>query len=98
MIKLYRLTTGEDLIAEQVEVTDTFTIAKKPFVLIPMQQPGAQTATIGFHPYIHYTKDEIIKIKSNNIICDSEPEQNILNAYQQNTSKILQAKKPNIIV
>jgi len=98
MIKLYRITTGEDVIAEEIEANEVHTTIKKPFVLIPMQQPGASTATIAFHPYIHFTKDEIIKIKTNNIICESKPDTNILDTYKQNTSKIVQAKKPNIIV
>ena len=43
MIRLYRLTTGEDVIGTPVkeDTTDSLQAIKKPFVLIPMQgQPG----------------------------------------------------------
>jgi hypothetical protein len=97
MIKLYRLTTGEDVIGEEVEATETLTVLKKPFVLIPMQQPGAKTATIGFTAYIPYSEDETIKIKTQNIVCEATPNTGILNAYKNNTSTIKSAK-PSLIV
>lgn len=102
MIKLYRLTTGEDMIGTPVdgdplnegEVVDhiTFEYIKKPFVLIPMQGQPGQPMSIGFHPYIPYTKDEVIKIKKANIITITNPDQNLLDAYEKNTSSIV---KPN---
>ena len=102
MIKLYRLTTGEDMIGTPVdgdplnegETVDhiTFEYIKKPFVLIPMQGQPGQPMSIGFHPYIPYTKDEVIKIKKANIITITNPDQNLLDAYEKNTSSIV---KPN---
>ena len=75
MIRLYRLTTGEDIIGTPVEAKDypdlfeedsinhiDYEYIKKPFVLIPMQGQPGQPMSIGFHPYIPYTKDEVIKI------------------------------------
>ena len=35
MIKVYRLTTGEDLIADELDSNDKTIKVKKPFVLIP---------------------------------------------------------------
>ena len=75
MIRLYRLSTGEDVIGTPVEEGDPlqegelenhidFEYIKKPFVLIPMQGQPGQPMSIGFHPYIPYTKDEVIKIKN----------------------------------
>ena len=47
---------------------------------------------IGFHPYIPYTKDEVIHIKEANIITDTTPDDNMINAYQQNTGQIVTPK------
>jgi hypothetical protein len=94
MIILYRLTTGEDVIGTPVEedTNETYQALKKPFVLIPMQGQPGQPMQIGFHPYIPYTKDEIIKIKKANIITETKPDTSLLDAYEKNTSSIVTPK------
>lgn len=91
MVKLYRLTTGEDVIGapDTDYVSDVYQSIKKAFVLIPMQGQPGQPMQIGFHPYIPYTKQETIQIKKNNIICETDPDDKILDAYKKNTSSIV---------
>ena len=91
-VKLLRLTTGEDIVAEVTYSDDTITTIKKPFVLIPMQGQPGKPMQIGFHPYIPYTKDEVIHIKSANIITETTPDDNMIGAYQQNTGQIVTPK------
>ena len=95
MIRLYRLTTGEDVIGTPVkeDTTDSLQAIKKPFVLIPMQGQPGKPMQIGFHPYIPYTKDEVIKIKKNNIIVETPPDNNMMDAYERNTSSLVTPKK-----
>ena len=108
MIKLYRLSTGEDVIGTPVEEGDPlqegelenhidYEYIKKPFVLIPMQGQPGQPMSIGFHPYIPYTKDEVIKIKEANIITTTTPDQNLLDAYEKNTSSLVKPKTKLIV-
>ena len=99
MIKLYRLTTGEDVIGVPIDKdsTELLQAIKKPFVLIPMQGQPGQPMSIGFHPYIPYTKDEVIKIKHANIICETNPDQNLIDAYEKNTSSIVKPKTKLIV-
>ena len=94
MTKLYRLTTGEDVIGAPVdeETTETHQAIKQPFVLIPMQGQPGKPMQIGFHPYIPYTKDEVIHIKEANIITETTPDDNMIGAYQQNTGQIVTPK------
>ena len=94
MIILYRLTTGEDVIGTPIEedTTEVLQAIKKPFVLIPMQGQPGQPMQIGFHPYIPYTKDEVIKIKKSNIITETNPDTSLLDAYEKNTSSIVTPK------
>jgi len=94
MIRLYRLTTGEDVIGTPVEedTTELQQAIKKPFVLIPMQGQAGKPMQIGFHPYIPYAKDEIIKIKKANIVTETTPDDNMVNAYQQNTGSLVTPK------
>tara|TARA_B100001093_G_scaffold299010_1_gene285147 strand:+ start:1314 stop:1616 length:303 start_codon:yes stop_codon:yes gene_type:complete len=90
-IRLYRLTTGEDVVGapQEKENTTTHTAIKKPFVLIPMQGKPGENVRIGFQPYIPYTEDEIIMIKNDNIICNTTPGENILKAYETNTTNLV---------
>ena len=108
MIKLYRLTTGEDVIGTPVEEGDPlqegelenhfdYEYIKKPFVLIPMQGQPGKPMSIGFHPYIPYTKDEVIKIKKDNVITSTKPDDNLIEAYEKNTSSLVKPK-PKLIV
>jgi len=94
MIKLYRLTTGEDVIGTPVDkdTTELHQAIKRPFVLIPMQGQPGKPMQIGFHPYIPYTKDEVIKIKKSNIITETNPDTSLLDAYEKNTSSIVTPK------
>ena len=103
-IKLYRLSTGEDMVGKSVQGNEgenndhiNFEYVEKPFVLIPMQGQPGQPMTIGFHPYIPYTKDTIIKIAKDKIIATTNPDESILSAYQQNTSKIVTKTGPKLI-
>ena len=98
-IKLYRLSTGEDMVGRSVEGKEgehndhiNFEYVEKPFVLIPMQGQPGQPMQIGFHPYIPYTKDEVIKIKKSNIITETNPDTSLLDAYEKNTSSIVTPK------
>ncbi len=85
MIKVYRLTTGEDVIAEEVSIDKETTKLKKPFVLIPQQQAPGRPVSVGFVPYSPYAKDDTIEIKSDNVISVVIPKQELTNAYKQNT-------------
>ena len=94
MIRLFRLTTGEDLIGtpDADTTTDDFQGIKQPFVLIPMQGRSQVSYEDRFHYYIPYTKDKTIKIKKANIITETTPDDNMINAYQQNTGQIVTPK------
>ena len=93
MIRLYRLTSGEDVIGTPVDSDKANHLAlKKPYVLIPMQGQPGKPMQIGFHLYIPYTKDEIIHIKEANIITETTPDDKMIGAYQQNTGQIVTPK------
>ena len=83
-VKLLRLTTGEDIVAEVTnqEYADnvkTVTTIKKPFVLIPMaQNPSAsQESKLYFSPFIPFAENEEFDIKEENIITVNEPKKDI---------------------
>jgi len=99
-VKLLRLTTGEDIVAEVTnqEYADndkTVTTIKKPFVLIPMgQNPGAsQESKLYFSPFIPFAENEEFDIKEENIITVNEPKADIRDNYLNYIGAIVPVEK-----
>ena len=59
-VKLLRLTTGEDVVAEVTFSDDVTTTIKKPFVLIPMakNQSSGEETRLFFSPFIPFAENE----------------------------------------
>ncbi len=85
MIRVFRLTTGEDLIGDKQESGQDTTTIKKPFVLLPMQPAPGKPVSVGFTPYSPYANSDTITIKTANIISEVEPKTELANAYKKNT-------------
>ena len=99
-VKLLRLTTGEDIVAEitNQEYSDndkTVTTIKKPFALIPMaQNPGAsQESKLYFSPFIPFAENEEFDIKEENIITVNEPKADIRDNYLNYIGAIVPVEK-----
>ena len=99
-VKLLRLTTGEDIVAEVTnqEYSDndkTVTRIKKPFVLIPMaQNPGAsQESKLYFSPFIPFAENDEFDIKEENIITVNEPKADIRDNYLNYIGAIVPVEK-----
>ena len=99
-VKLLRLTTGEDIVAEVTnqEYSDndkTVTRIKKPFVLIPMaQNPGAsQESKLYFSPFIPFAENDEFDIKEENIITVNEPKTDIRDNYLNYIGAIVPVEK-----
>ena len=94
-IKLLRLTTGEDIVAEVTFSDDKITTIKKPFVLIPMaQNPGAnQESKLYFSPFIPFAENDEFDIKEENIITINEPKTEIRDNYLQYIGAVVPVEK-----
>ena len=100
-VKLLRLTTGEDIVAEVTnqDYADnggkSVTTIKKPFVLIPMgQNPGAsQESKLYFSPFIPFAENEEFDIKEENIITVNEPKTDIRDNYLNYVGAIVPVEK-----
>jgi hypothetical protein len=99
-VKIFRLTTGEDLIAVKEEKSSvSVSYLKQPFVIIPMQSKPGGPVQLQMTPYMPYSDDRVIKIDNDKIIAEVEPKIDLKNSYNQNTGVgIIQAAKPKLIV
>ena len=94
-VKLLRLTTGEDVVAELVYADPSITTIKKPFVLIPMSknQSSGEETRLFFSPFIPFAENEEMIIKEENIITVNEPKSEIRDNYLQYIGAIVPVEK-----
>ena len=94
-IKLLRLTTGEDIVAEVTFADDVSVSIKKPFVLIPMaQNPGSSSETkLYFSPFIPFAENEEMHVKEEHIITINDPKSEIKNNYLNYIGAIVPVEK-----
>ena len=82
-IKLLRLKSGEDIVADIDENEDTVTI-ENPAQIMPMGDPRQSgTVQMGFGPWVPFTTDKQIEIPRDWIVFIAEPATDIVNNYRQ---------------
>ena len=90
-VKVIRMTTGEDVIAKLGE-NDQGISLNKPFVIIPQQSAPGKPIQLMMSLYNAFGKSDTITIAKDKIVFQTEPKDDILKSYEQNTSRILQPK------
>ena len=90
-VKILRLTTGEDVIAKVGE-NDQGVSLNKAFVIIPQQTGPGKPIQLMMSLYNAFGKSETITLAKDKIVFMTDPKDDILKSYEQNTSRILQPK------
>jgi len=75
MIKLLKLTTGEEVIAD-VEEAESNALALKNAVRLVLSQEG-----VGMMPFSPFTKSDTVSIDNQHVIFAEEPDDEVKNAY-----------------
>ena len=91
-VKILRLTTGEDVIADVGE-NDQGVSLNKPFVIIPQQKGPGQPIHLMMSLYNAFGKTDTITLQKDKIVFMTEPKDDIKNNYEANTSKIITPTK-----
>ncbi len=94
-VKLLRLSTGEDIIAKVGE-NDQGISLHKPFVIIPQQSAPGQPIQLMMSLYNAFGKSDTITISKDKIVFTTEPKDDLVKSYEQNTSRII-TSKPGLI-
>ena len=93
-VKILRLVTGEDVIAKVGE-NDQGVSLNKPFVIIPQQAGPGKPIQLMMSLYNAFGKDETVTLSKDKIVFMTNPKEEILKSYEQNTSKII--TRPGLI-
>jgi len=81
-IKILKLRTGEELVADITVKGDSFTLVK-PFMLQMARDPRGQgnEMQLALFPYAPYTKDHIIHVGKHNVIWFEELPESMIKDY-----------------
>tara|TARA_Y100001937_G_scaffold58944_1_gene80888 strand:- start:1706 stop:2011 length:306 start_codon:yes stop_codon:yes gene_type:complete len=97
-VKILRLSSGDDVVAEVVEQSDKLTKVKQPFSIVPMQEAPGKPVRLVLTPYIPYGDCSEVNIKSANIVAEVEPMIDIKNNYNEQTGAgVVEVPKPQLI-
>ena len=89
-VKILRLATGEDVIAKVGE-NDQGVSLKQAFVIIPQQSAPGKPIQLMMSLYNAFGKDDTITLSKEKIVFMTDPKDEILKSYEQNTSRIIKA-------
>jgi hypothetical protein len=95
-VKILRMTTGEDVIAKLGE-NDQGISLHKPFVIIPQQSAPGKPIQLMMSLYNAFGKSDTITVSKDKIVFMTEPKDDLLKSYSQNTSSILSTTTPGLI-
>ena len=89
-VKILRLTTGEDVIAKVGE-NDQGVSLYKAFVIIPQQIAPGKPVQLMMSLYNAFGKGDSVTLSKDKIVFMTDPKDEILKSYEQNTSRIIKA-------
>ena len=81
-IKLLRLKSGEDVVADIDENEDTITL-ENPAHIMPMGDPRGGNVQMGFGPWVPFNKSSTVEIPRDWVVFIIEPADDIVNNYRQ---------------
>ena len=81
MIKIVKLITGEELIADVTGGDTTMTLSKPCVLQLVPSRQNPEQPMMGMFPYASYTEDHTIDIGIDKIVWDAKPVKELYNQY-----------------
>jgi len=91
-VKVIRMSTGEDVIANVGENDQGFSL-KQAFVIIPRQQGPGQPIQLMMSLYNAFGKKDSVTVSKDKVVFMTDPKDEILKSYEQNTSTLITPNK-----
>ena len=83
MIKLLRLKSGEDIVADIIGENSEFLIVKNPAMLMPVGDGRGGSVQIGLTPWMPFSSSKDFELPREWVLITTEPAQDIVNNYNQ---------------
>jgi hypothetical protein len=81
-IKLLRLKSGEDIVAD-IDENEEFITIENPAQVVPMGDPKGGQMQMGFGPWVPFNKGKTVEIPRDWIVFIVEPADDIVDNYRQ---------------
>jgi len=81
MIKILKLISGEELIADVVESNGTFTLDKPCALHMVPSRSNPEQPSMALIPYAAYTEDHKISVNSSSVVWSETPLKELYNQY-----------------
>lgn len=95
MIVMYKLSSGEEIVVNEISSTDTHITVKEAVTLV-YQQIDSGRMTVGFAPFMPYCDGNIV-LHSSSIVARSHPKDQILQEYNRVFSNIVIAPASTLL-
>lgn len=96
-IKLVKLLSGEDLIADVYENSETI-IIKNPVRVVVMPSAAGQSPNVGFAPWAPFSKDTDFKLDMAHVLAIMEPVGEFVQQYKMTVSPIVTPPQSKLII
>jgi hypothetical protein len=100
-VKLIRLLTGEELIAELVfddNQTNKIVIKNPLRILVIPAKSTPQNPTVGFAPWMEFSEDKKFELDKQHILCIMTPMREFINQYNSAFGGIIAPTSSSIIL
>ena len=92
-VKLIRMWSGEDVIADVIEENEYTITMENPIVAVPSQQPGQ----IGFAPWSPLLEKDKIEVTKKYVVYEGNPQKEIIEQYNSMFGKLSTPTKKLIL-
>ena len=98
-LKLIRLISGEELMAEVTAETDTGVSIKNPVRVVLMPNKlDPKTPTVGFAPWVEFSEEKDFTIHKAHVIVTMKPVQEFVNQYNSMFGGIVSVPTTKLII
>jgi len=98
-IVILRLTTGEDVIAEELDTSDeTITINNPVRVVVVPSRADPNNPSIAFAPWNEFCESREVTLNFRNVLFMDKPIKEFVNQYNSMFSGIVTAQQPSLIL
>jgi hypothetical protein len=96
-IKLLKLASGEDILAE-VNETENLIWITNPVRVVVMPNAAGQNPNVGFAPWAPFSKEKVFSLDKSHVLVTMEPIDEFVQQYKMSVSPIVTPPQSKLII
>lgn len=82
-VRIFKLSTGEDVVAEVATIEEAYIRVKNPMVVMLRQDPSGGGMKAGMIPFAPFADGDTVSIYAHAVVAGYSPAQDMLNEYNR---------------